>query len=245
MTQNWRVSPVQLVLETPRLYKDVTLPHIEKEQPSIQWIYNLLDHKEEVEKIIFEDPDPETGFILAPNHRWSVKSDPKFLRCLAIIRQRGVKSLRDLRASHSPLLRNMMEKVVAAINRRFGLQPSQLRCYFHYQPSHYHLHLHITSIAINPPGSGCDRSHILDTVIDNIEKYNNYYQDASLAFKVRETDQLCRKYQDIGYFPKLKLTESEFEVQSCSKTIKFLELLGRAKHLQYHQPTGRVPGGCQ
>ena len=227
MNENSRVSPVHLVLETPELYQDVTLPHIMNEQRSIQWMYNLLDHNEEVEKIIYEDPDPETGFILVPN-RWSIELKPKYLRCLAIIRQRGLKSLRDLRASHLPLLRNLREKAVTILCGKFRLQPSQLRCYFHYQPSYYHLHLHITSMAFSP---GCDRSHLLDTVIDNIERYSHYYEEASLSFKVRETDQLYRKYQDCGYFPPPALTESEFEAGSCSKTIKFLEVLGRAKHL--------------
>ncbi len=31
--------------------------------PSFQWMYNLLEHKAEVERIIFEDPDPEIGFV--------------------------------------------------------------------------------------------------------------------------------------------------------------------------------------
>ena len=227
-------SPVHLVLETPELYQAVTLPHIQSEQLSLQWIYNVLDHKKEVERIIFEDPDPDTGFILSPDFKWSGESSSD-LYCLAIIRQRGLKSLRDLRASHLPLLKNIREKVVAAISDKFGLQSSQLRLYFHYQPSYYHLHVHVTSMAFTPPGSCCDGSHLLSTVIDNLERNSNYYQAASLSFKVREKDKLFKKYQDLGYFnppavPKLSFTESEFEIESSSKTVQFLELLGRAKH---------------
>ena len=34
-------------------------------------MYNGLEHKEEAERIIYEDPDPVTGFILAPDFKWS------------------------------------------------------------------------------------------------------------------------------------------------------------------------------
>ena len=236
--EKYLASPTHLVLETPQLYRAVTLPHIKSEQFSLQWVYNVLDHKKEVERIIFEDPDPETGFILAPDFKWSGQSSSD-LYCLAIVHQRGsLRSLRDLRASHLPLLRNLREKAVSAVCSKFGLEPSGLRCYFHYQPSYYHLHLHLTSMAFTPPGSGCDGSHLLNTVIDNIERQSNYYQAASLSFKVREKDRLFGKYQDAGYFnqpspaaaPKLSFTETEFEAGSSQKTLQFLELLGRAKH---------------
>jgi m7GpppX diphosphatase len=33
----------------------------------IQWLYNVLEHKAESENIIYEDPDPEMGFMLLPD----------------------------------------------------------------------------------------------------------------------------------------------------------------------------------
>ena len=185
-------SPSHLVLETPELYQSVTLPHIKAEQFSLQWVYNVLEHKKEAERIIFEDKDPETGFILAPDFKWNGESTSD-LYCLAIIHQRGLKSLRDLRASHLPLLLNIRQEAVRAVSAKYGLEASQVRCYLHYQPSYYHLHVHVTSLAFSPPGFGCDKSHLLDTVIDNIQRDSNYYQNASLSFVVREKDKLFRK----------------------------------------------------
>ena len=67
----------------------VTVPHLEQEQEfSLQWVYNGLEHKEEVERIIYEDPDPVTGFILAPDFKWSGDSVSD-LCCLAIVHSRG------------------------------------------------------------------------------------------------------------------------------------------------------------
>ncbi len=39
----------------------------------LQWVYNILEKKQESERIVFEDPDPETGFILLPDMKWDCK----------------------------------------------------------------------------------------------------------------------------------------------------------------------------
>ena len=61
------------VEETADDYHSITLPHLMEDQFSYQWIYNILDHKKEVERIIFEDEDPVNGFVLLPgnyNNSW-------------------------------------------------------------------------------------------------------------------------------------------------------------------------------
>jgi m7GpppX diphosphatase len=35
----------------------------------IKWVYNILDHKTETERIIYEDNDKINGFILLPGFR--------------------------------------------------------------------------------------------------------------------------------------------------------------------------------
>ena len=225
-------SPSHLIVETPSLYRGVTRPHLEQEQFSLQWVYNVLEHKKEVERIIFEDPDPVTGFILAPDFKWSGESVSD-LYCLAIVHCRGIKSLRDLTRVHLPLLRNIKEEATMAVKNKYGLEPSQVRAYFHYQPSYYHLHVHVTSLQFSPPGSGCEKSHLLDTVISNIELDSLYYQKATLSFVVREKEKLYKKYTDVGYFnsiEELDFCSKEFESGSSSASFKFLEMLGKAKH---------------
>lgn len=54
---------------------------------SPQWVYNILEKKAESEGIVYEDPDPEVGFILLPHFKWDQKqvilytcaSEPYFL----------------------------------------------------------------------------------------------------------------------------------------------------------------------
>jgi m7GpppX diphosphatase len=93
------------VRETPEIYSQVTLPHVQSiPQSHIQWVHNILARKvgrwyrpcgslshlnsivaaahtgtanrrtlcckAEVERLLFEDPDPDIGFMLHPDLKW-------------------------------------------------------------------------------------------------------------------------------------------------------------------------------
>ena len=104
------------------------------------------------------------------------------LYLLAIVHKHDIKSLRDLDHTHLPLLHNLRDGIADAVEERYGLCASQLRMYFHYQPSFYHLHLHINPVRGDAPGIWCEKSHMLDTVISNIELMPDYYQRVTLPF---------------------------------------------------------------
>lgn len=58
----------RMVAETPALYQSVVLPYIlGMIGERLRWVHNILDHKAESERILFEDPDPVNGFILLPD----------------------------------------------------------------------------------------------------------------------------------------------------------------------------------
>lgn len=75
----------------------------------MQWVYNILEHKQEHERIVFEDDDAKTGFVLLPDLKWNGKQTED-LYLLAIVHPKGIKSLRDLRENHLPLLKNILDK---------------------------------------------------------------------------------------------------------------------------------------
>ncbi|KAJ2818055.1 hypothetical protein GGI24_005214, partial [Coemansia furcata] len=59
------------VSETPELYAQITKPLIDSQPASrIQWVYNILSKQVESEHIVYEDPDPESGFIIVPDLKW-------------------------------------------------------------------------------------------------------------------------------------------------------------------------------
>ncbi|EDV93664.1 m7GpppX diphosphatase [Drosophila grimshawi] len=193
--QKYSICQKYLIIETPDLYESITLPYLSSSQFSLDWVYNILEHKQETERIVFEDKDSENGFILVPDLKWDGRNVEN-LYLLGIVQKRDIKSLRDLNASHLPLLRNFQQSAKQAILKRYGLNPNQLRMYFHYQPSFYHLHVHINPIRNDAPGIWCEKSHMLDTVINNLELVPDYYQRATLPFVSYEGNKLLDLYDE-------------------------------------------------
>ncbi|XP_050549200.1 m7GpppX diphosphatase [Daktulosphaira vitifoliae] len=199
-------QPLYLVQETSEIYQDITLPYILGNSLSLQWVYNCLEYTSEKERIKYDtasenDKDDHiNGFLLMPDMKWSGRLDELYL--LAIIKRRNIKSLRDLTAEHLPLLKNILNKGLAAIYKLYGIHSSQLRIYIHYQPSFYHFHVHFTYLMHNPPGINAEKAHLLTTVINNIELQNNYYQISTLNFVVKEGDSLFRTLEEKGIVSK-------------------------------------------
>ena len=60
---------LRMVTETPEVYRDFVKPFIDSKisNGSLTWVYNILEHKKEAERIVFEDTDKVEGFLLAPD----------------------------------------------------------------------------------------------------------------------------------------------------------------------------------
>ncbi|XP_068596544.1 m7GpppX diphosphatase [Brachionichthys hirsutus] len=187
-----------LVEETKEDYSTITLPYILlKRGLNVQWVYNILEKKEEVDRIVYEDPDPNLGFVLLPDMKWDQKNvDTLYL--IAIVHQRDLKSLRDLTSEHIPLLLNIFNKGQVAILDRYKLPANKLRVYLHYQPSYYHLHVHFTKLDYDPPGCSVERAHLLANVIQNLHNDPEYYKTWTMYFPLRESDELLGKFKKAG-----------------------------------------------
>ena len=48
-------------------------PNTTSQKFTLDWIYNILEHKKEVERIVYEDPDPNYGFLMVPDFKWDGK----------------------------------------------------------------------------------------------------------------------------------------------------------------------------
>ncbi|KAI4469778.1 histidine triad hit protein member [Holotrichia oblita] len=193
--EKYSIQNPYIVDETPDIYESAVLPFIIKEQFDLQWVYNILEHKCEADRIVFEDPDPVNGFLLLPDLKWNGTTlDTLYL--LAIVNDRHIKSLRDLRGEHIPLLKNIFNKGCKTIEEKYGIAKSQLRIYLHYQPSFYHLHVHFTYLKHEAPGILAERAHLLSNVISNIELVADYYKKVTIPFVVRETDKLFKVLEE-------------------------------------------------
>ncbi|XP_068028359.1 m7GpppX diphosphatase isoform X1 [Anomalospiza imberbis] len=195
--QKYLRQEVHLIRETWEDYKNITLPFIQSQSFSIQWVYNILEKKAEADRIVHENPDPSNGFVLVPDLKWN-QNQLDDLYLIALVHRRQIKSLRDLTAEHLPLLRNVLQEGKEAIEKRFGVPGSQLRIYLHYQPSYHHLHVHFTALGYDAPGSSVERAHLLADVIDNLAMDSMYYQKRALTFPLRADEPLFKKFQEAG-----------------------------------------------
>ncbi|KFP04501.1 m7GpppX diphosphatase, partial [Calypte anna] len=195
--QKYLRQEIHLVRETWEDYRDITLPFIQAQSFSTQWVYNILEKKAEADRILHENPDPRDGFVLLPDFKWN-QNQLDDLYLIALVHRRDIKSLRDLTAEHLPLLRNILQEGKEAITKRFGVPGSQLRIYLHYQPSYYHLHVHFTALGYEAPGSWVERAHLLADVIDNLLTDPSYYQKRALTFALRADELLLKRFQEAG-----------------------------------------------
>jgi len=187
--KRYEAQPSTFINETPQMYNDITKPYIESQSLSKQWIYNILEHKKEVERIIFEDSDPEIGFILLPDLKWTGEQLEN-LYLQALVKRRDISCVRELTGEHLPLLKNIQDKGTNAITEKYGLPANKMRIYLHYQPSFYHLHVHFTALSFEAPGTWAGKAHLLQDVISNLEIDGSYYKKATISYTVKDNHPL-------------------------------------------------------
>jgi len=192
--EKYRRQEFFLLQETPKDYNEITLEYIKESQMNLTWVYNFLEKKSEAERIIFEDSDAQVGFLLAPDLKWNGENvDELYLQ--AVVKRRDLHSIRDLTNEELPLLENIRDKVRKVVLEKYGLKKNQLKMYFHYQPSYYHLHVHINNIKYDAPGLSYT-SVLLDNVISNIQIMSDFYRKTTLSFIRKANDPLFKKYLD-------------------------------------------------
>ena len=79
-----------------------------------------MEKKAEADRILYEDPHPENGFILLPDLKWDQKQMEN-LYVMAVSHKHGIRSLRDINEKHLPLLKNILHKGTVRISLRLFL----------------------------------------------------------------------------------------------------------------------------
>lgn len=192
---------VRFVTETPAIYRDKIRPYLlaKREQGRLNWVFNIIEGRKEVEDVIYRTPlggAGDEGFLLLPDLNWDRKT-VEALHLLGIVERRDIWSLRDLRKRHVPWLRHMRAKFVDATTTVFPtVEPDQLKLYVHYQPTYAHFHIHIVHVALEAGATQATGKAIgLESIIEQLESMGGDDQEAgmdsvSLSYTLGEASEL-------------------------------------------------------
>ena len=166
---------VRMVVETPEIYAQKIRPYMlqKREQGRLNWVWNIIDGKTEVEDVIFRTPrgrDGDEGFLLLPDLNWDRKTI-EGLHLLGLVERMDIWSLRDLKKKHIPWLKDMRGKFLEATVKTYpALEDDQLKLYVHYQPTYYHFHIHIVHVQSEAGGTQATGKAIgLESIIAQLE----------------------------------------------------------------------------
>ncbi|KAI5181520.1 m7GpppX diphosphatase [Nematocida sp. AWRm80] len=187
-----------MVLETYEMYKSITLPLALKKGPSSKWIDNIITEIEGQkapytttmnEIVLYNDND----FFILPDLKWD-RANLSSLYLLLIFKDPAIYSLRELTAEHLPILNRIKEVVKVLLKETYNLDISSVCLYFHYYPTFFRAHIHISSLCTSWMGTKIGSSILLNDVIDNITMNSNYYQRKSLEIVISQGSYLYQGY---------------------------------------------------
>ncbi|KAI1264180.1 scavenger mRNA decapping enzyme [Xylariaceae sp. FL1019] len=165
----------RFVTETPEVYRDKVRPFMQmnREEGRLNWVYNIIEGKKEVEDVIYRTPlgrDGDEGFLLLPNLHWDRKTIDA-LHLLGIVERRDLWSLRDLRKKHIPWLKHMRAKLVDGTLKTYPeIEADQLKLFCHYQPTYYHFHIHVVHVQLEANATqSLGKAVGLDSIIEQLE----------------------------------------------------------------------------
>ena len=198
--------------ETPAIYNDIVKAHyIEPmSMDHCNWVYAVLDGEKEVDLRVHE----ADGFMLQKDYKFN-EGDIATLYCLAFPKQRDLRTVRDLTGAHLPLLKAIRDESLTAIESTFKVNRSKILSYFHYQPTFYHLHVHFVHVDCSTRDTRDSVS--LDGVIANLEMLSDYYQRATMTYKIGTQMPLFKVLCEKGVLEPEPVEETKEEEPAATK----------------------------
>jgi len=162
--------PVEIICDpivywNSRMKESRTLKRNSREH---QWIFDIIDYKvSKTEQIFINEGEWMLCRDLHPG------SDTRFL---VIFKDKTLVTIRDLRKHHVPMLISMQQKITDFLDMQNLPNRSQFQIFFHYPPSVYQLHAHVSPVR-GHPGQRL-RTQYLNTICANLLKDTNWYRSA-------------------------------------------------------------------
>ncbi|KAG6143414.1 hypothetical protein E4U12_001458 [Claviceps purpurea] len=195
---------VRFVTETPEIYRDHIRPLMQskRDEGSLNWVFNIIEGRTEVEDVIYRTQlgtagaAGEEGFLLLPDLNWN-RSTLEALHLLALVERRDIWSLRDLKKKHVPWLQHMKKKIIAATVETYpSIEADQLKLYVHYQPTYYHLHIHVVHVAFEAGATQATGKAVgLESIIETLKVMAGDEEEAgmeavSMSYTLGEASEL-------------------------------------------------------
>lgn len=169
-----------IVRETAEMYR-VLRDRVKLRTPN--WVLNIFDGTAEGEIIYKETAD----YYIMPDFKWDHNVERPYL--LVLFKDTSLQSVRDLTVDHLDMLARAHKDVMDFIYQKYGHGQDVMRCYFHYQPSAWQLHMHVQHISSAVAASYQSSKAITYTdVTQNIAMSSNYYANATLECIVSSND---------------------------------------------------------
>ena len=180
----WKQSQVWFVRETPELYATATLPYIDAiPESKNKWIQNIFDGSKEADRVLFKD---EEMVIVFDTKMDMADLSSVYMQC--IFREAGIRSIRDLRAEHLPMLQRARTTILKVSREKLSCKPSELRIYMHYYPTFWWAHIHVQHISFPMMGGSTSigKAILLEDVMQNLALKSDYYACATLVSIIKE-----------------------------------------------------------
>lgn len=141
--------------------------------------------------------------MVVKDYKWQKMDVVDDLYYLCLFSDLSVRSLRDLRGEHVPILKRIQQVVVNGLADKHGVASSQLLAYVHYHPTFFYFHVHVVNCkhamfqseksSENLLLIAMDRYHKLDNIITLLEVQPNYFAQAPLTILI--SPQRAEMYQ--------------------------------------------------
>jgi len=166
---------IQIFSETYEMYLNISEPYIDSIiHTNTLWINNIIFNNNN-NLILYKT----NNIIIIKDEIF--RNNNFYVLALPYI---NIKTIRDLRIYHLPLLYEMKNKIIYTAST-FNISKNELYIFFHYHPSYYRLHMHGCIISHPLLDTRYFRHYFIDDIIKNLKTNSNFYRYETLTFELK------------------------------------------------------------
>lgn len=185
--------------ESAKLYREKVLPLALSMGPSQKWIDNIFAETEGKESPYVTETQEnilhiDNDFVICLDLKWD-RQNMDSLYILVLFKDASLYTIRELTAEHIPLLERTKIAIKKALDR-YNVSMEEVKIYFHYYPTFYRLHLHVSALKTTWKGTEIGKSILLHDVIDNLSISSEYYREKEIELCISSSSYLYKAFLD-------------------------------------------------